>query len=78
MLVPKFCQNGTHEFDRIQSAPFCTLQKSHTLESQLILEYCPKLTLKVFSLNNLERQNVDLIEQIFNEYTIQGLLTLGK
>ena len=32
MLFPKFCHNGTHELDRIQNAPFCTLQKLRNLE----------------------------------------------
>lgn len=78
MLFPKFCHNGNHELDNIQSAPFSTLEKLHALESQSILKYCYKLTSKALSPTNLERQNVNLILQIFNEYTIQGLLTLGK
>ena len=78
MLFPKFCHNGNHELDSIQSAPFCTLQKLHALESQSILKYCYKLTSKALSPTSLERQNVHLVLQIFNEYTIQGLLTLGK
>ena len=36
------------------------------------------MTAKALSPSNLERQNVNLVLQIFNEYTIQGLLTLGK
>ena len=36
------------------------------------------MTAKTLSPCNLERQNVYLVLQIFNEYTIQGLLTLGK
>ena len=40
---------------------------------QSILKY--KVTSKA---TNLERQNVNLVLQIFSEYTIQGLLTLGK
>ena len=33
MIFSKFCFNGNHELDNIQSAPFCTLQKLHALES---------------------------------------------
>ena len=70
MVFPKFCHNGNHQLD--------SLQKLHTLESQSILKYCYKLTSKALSHINLEKQNVNLVQQIFSEYTIQGLLTLGK
>ena len=78
MIFPKFCFNGNHELDNVQSASFCTLQKLHALESQSLLKYCYKMTAKTLSSSNLERQNVNLVLQIFNEYTIQGLLTLEK
>ena len=80
MVFPKFCHNGNRQLDNIQSAPFCNLQKLHTLESQSIFKYCNKLTSKARSLTNLERQNVNLVLQFFFffYYTIQGLLTLGK
>ena len=78
MLFLKFCHNGNHEWDSIQSASFCNLQKLHALESHSILKYCYKLTSKTLSLTNLERQNVNLVLQIFKEYTVQGLLTLWK
>ena len=77
MVFPK-SYNGNHQLDNIQSAPFCTLQKLHSLESQSILKYCYKLTSKALSPTNLERQNVNLVLQIFSEYIIQGLLTLRK
>ena len=78
MLLPKFCYNGNHELDSIQSAQFCTLQQLHALESDSILKYCYKLTSKALSPTNFDRQNVNLVLQTFNEYTVQGLLTLGK
>ena len=31
MVFPKFCHNGNHQLDNIQSAPFCTLQELHAL-----------------------------------------------
>ena len=78
MIFPKFCFNGNHELDNVQSARFCTLQKLHVLESQSLLKHCYKMTAKALSPSNLERQNFNLVLQIFNGYTIQGLLTLGK
>ena len=74
----KLCRYGNHQLDSIQSSPFCNLQKLHALESHSILKYCYKLTSKALSPSNLERQNVNLVLQNFSEYTIQGLLTLGK
>ena len=38
----------------------------------------PNRNILIHSPNDLEKQNVNLVLQIFNEYTIQGLLTLGK
>ena len=78
MIFPKFCFNGNHELDNVQSAPFCTLLKLRALESQSLLKQCYKMTAKALSPSILKRQNVNLALQIFNEYTIQGLLTLGK
>ena len=78
IIFPKFCFNGNHELDNVQCVPFCTLQKLHALESQSHLKHCYKMIAKALSPSNLERQNVNLVLQIFNEYTIQGLLTLGK
>ena len=43
-----------------------------------ILKYSHKLISKALSLTNLERQNLNFAQQIFNEYIIQELLTLGK
>ena len=76
MLFQTFCHNWNHELDSIQSAPFCNLQKIHALESIPILKYDYKLTSKTLSPINLERQNVNLVPQIFNECTVQLLLTL--
>ena len=70
MIFPKFCFNGNHELDNVQSAPFYTLQKIHALELQSLLKHCYKMTAKALSPSNLERQNVNLVLQIFNEYTI--------
>ena len=69
MLFPKFCHKRNYELDNIQSAPFCTLQKLHALESHSILKYCYESTSKALSPINLKRQNVNLVLQIFNEYT---------
>ena len=77
-IFPKFSFNGNHELDNVPSAPFCTLQKLHAQESQSLLKQYYKMTAKALSPNNFERQNVNLVLQIFNEYTIQKLLTLGK
>ena len=56
---------------------FVPYRNSISLESLSILKYCHKLISKAIPLN-FERQNVNFVQQIFNEYTIQGLFTLGK
>ena len=56
IIFPKFCFNGNHELDNVQSALFCTLQKLHALESQSLLKHCYKMTAKALSPSNLERQ----------------------
>ena len=66
-MFTKFCHIGNYEYDSIQSVPLCTLQKLHGLEFQSVLKYCYKLTSKAFFLLNLQRQNANLIQQIFNE-----------
>ena len=75
MLFPKFCHNANHELDNIQNAPFYILQELHALEFLSTFKYCYKLTSKALSLSYLERQNVNILLQIFNEHTVQGLLT---
>ena len=75
MQFPKFCHNENYELDSIQRASFCTLQKLYAMESQSVLKYCYKLNSKVLSPPYLEKQNVNLEMQLFNVYTLQGLLT---
>ena len=77
MMFPKFCKNGNHDSQNISKAPFTTLQKLHSLESHSLLKYAYKLTAKALSPSSLERQNVTFVLQIFNEYLIQALLSLG-
>ena len=78
MLFLKFCYNGNHELHSIQSDSFYILQKRYVRELLLILKHLYKLPSKAPSPTNLERQNVNLVQQIFNEYPIHGLLTLGE
>ena len=44
----------------------------------LNFEILYKLISKALSPTNLEEQNINLVLNILNEYTIQGLLTLEK
>ena len=63
---------------RICNAPFTTLKKLHSLEADSLLKHAYRLTLKALSPSNLEKQNVNLVVQIFNEYIVQALQTLGE
>ena len=79
MRYPEFSSDGIYyENHKIELAPFKTLRQLYTLEADNLLKYSHKLSLKAISPSNLERQNVKLAVQIFNEYVIQALLTIGK
>ena len=66
------CHNGNHKLNRIQSDPFHNLQELHALKS-FSFEIVYKLTPKALSPTNFERQNVNLVLQIFSEYTIRKI-----
>ena len=74
MLFPKFCHNGNHELNSIQSVPILYLTETTCSGISLGFEIL-LLCSKALSPTNLERQNANLVLQIFNEYPIQGLLT---
>lgn len=79
MTFPQFnLSSNSKSVIKILNAPFATLQKLYTLEAESLLKHSYKLTLKALSPSNLERQNVNLVLQIFNEYIIEALITFGK
>lgn len=79
MKFPQFpCVQGNTESDKIMYAPFCTLKKLYFLEEDLLLKQSYKLSLKALSPSSLEKQNVKLVLQIFNEYVVQALLNVGR
>ncbi|XP_064120877.1 uncharacterized protein LOC135225533 [Macrobrachium nipponense] len=79
MIFPEFPFDSTfHTAPKICNAPFATLHKLHNLEADSLLRYAYKLTSKALNPSSLERQNVSLALQIFNEYVIEALLTTGK
>lgn len=79
MRYPEFSSDGIYyEDQKIEIAPFKTLHRLYTLESGNLLKHAYKLSLKAISPSNLERQNVKLALQVFSEYTVESLLTVGK
>ena len=79
MRFPEFSLDGKYyENPEIAYAPFSTLKNLYTLEADNLLKHSYKLTFKAISPSNLERQNVKYVLQIFNDYVIQSLLTVGK
>lgn len=79
MKYPQFCfDDSSFITTKICSAPFVTLRKLHSLEAESLLTHAYKLTLKSLCPSNLEKQSVNLVHRIFNEYVIQALLTLGE
>lgn len=61
---------------KIISSVFSTSEKPYSLEADTLLSY--RFLLKAVAASTLERQNVDLVLQIFYDYVIQTLLTIGK
>ena len=78
MRFPKYCPYGVNfsENPEISHAPFSTLRKLFFLESNSLLKHAYKLSHKAIYPSNLERQNVKLAQQIFNDYIVQSLFTL--
>lgn len=75
MFYPEFrkeiCFNETHV------ASFEALRKLHAIEEHSLLQYCKSVSLKALYPSNIERQNVKLALQIFNEHVVAALRTFG-
>lgn len=63
---------------KTKTASFETVKKLHSLEDEKIVKYAYGVTIKALCPNNIERQNVKLVLQIFNEHVIQGLIHSGE
>ncbi|XP_064120459.1 uncharacterized protein LOC135225155 [Macrobrachium nipponense] len=80
MRFPKFSFTGRYYENNIEIyyAPLITLQKLYSLEAKSLLKHSYGLTQKALWPSNLEKQNVNLVLKIFNEYIIEALLSFGK
>lgn len=79
MRFPQFSSNGEYNGSTsIMHAPFRTIERLYHSEADLLLKHSYKLSIKAISPTTFEKQNVNLVLQIFNEYLIQALLTVGK
>jgi hypothetical protein len=73
-------QNGfnistPHNF---KTACLKSLKELHNLECNSLIKFGYKLTFKALFPSNLERQNVNLVLQLFNEFVAQALIELGE
>ena len=78
MKFPPFAIENYTIQTELHYAPFSTLKKLQKVEDGSLLKHSYKLSLKALSPSSFEKQNVNLVLQIFNEYVIQALLTVGK
>lgn len=79
MTFPEFSWDSQiYDSSTTSYAPFTSIQRLYGLESDKLLKQSYKLSLKAVSPSTLDRQNVKYALQIFNEYVIQALLTIGK
>lgn len=63
--------------DIIHIASFSSLRKLHDYEAEKIVKIGYGLTLKALNPSTLERQNVKLVLQVFNEHVLNSLKVLG-
>lgn len=80
MYYPKWLDDKNTPADKnnICTASMKTLKKLYEIESHNLVKYGYSLTIKCLNPTNLERQNVKLAIQIFNENLAEGLMILGK
>lgn len=77
-LTMKFPNFKPSDNTTVHEASFDTLRKMYYLEDGKMLKFGYGLTYKAVYPSSLERQNVKLALQVFNEDTISGLNILGK
>ena len=65
--------NGENAF-----ASFLLIKELHRIESESLVTYAYRLSEKALQPSNLERQNVKLVLQIFNNYVSHALRELGE
>lgn len=73
MYYPDFEGN-----DIIKTASFGVIKKIHSFEAGNVLKYAYGVTLKALLPTPIERQNVKLVLQIFNDHMIEGLREFEK
>lgn len=77
MYFPNFPNFTNDNVNHFQTASLLSLKNLLCCESNSLLKFGYMLSLKSLSPSNLERQNVNLVLKIFNEYVPQALLELG-
>ncbi|KAH7953495.1 hypothetical protein HPB49_009563 [Dermacentor silvarum] len=70
-------QGDTPESERMQTASFATIRDLHSKECDQLLKYGYGLSRKALYPLSLERQDVKLALQIFNDYLPEALRALG-
>lgn len=70
-------QGDTPQSERMQTASFATIRDLHSKECDQLLKYGYGLSRKALYPSNLERQDVKLALQIFNDYLPEALRALG-
>ena len=79
ILYPSFnfCNISTENSTGLTNACFEAIKQLHHLECQQTVKFSYKLSTKALNPSNLERQNVKLVLQIFNNFVSQALLHLS-
>lgn len=79
MYFPNFIDMQQMEtvLPKLHPASLLTLKRLHEVEHDKLAKYAHMLTTKALFPNNIERQNVKLVLQIFNMHTVEDLQLAG-
>ncbi|XP_042909025.1 uncharacterized protein [Parasteatoda tepidariorum] len=64
------------DFSKTKTASFKTLRNIHSLEEGQLIKFAYGISIKALNPTSMERQNVKLVSQIFNDHVISGLRAL--
>lgn len=66
------------DYSKTKTACFQTIKNIHSLEEGQLLKYAYGISVKALCPTSMERQNVRLVAQIFNDHVVEGLRKVGN
>lgn len=66
------------DHSKTKTASFRTIKNIHSLEEGQLIKYAYGISIKALCPTSMERQNVKLVLQIFNDHVVEGLRKMGE